>query len=70
MQSVRSVRTTSSRVVTTASNFTDPLCALIEGPGAVDETPHATSPIRNAIGNISGQNLQNANLGTFEDQWS
>ncbi|MDP6674713.1 MAG: TonB-dependent receptor [Gammaproteobacteria bacterium] len=46
--------------------FSSPLCDLIEGPGAVDESPHSSSPYRNALGNISGQNLQNANLGTFE----
>jgi len=46
--------------------FSSPLCALIEGPAAVDESPHPTSPYRNVLGNISGQSLQNANLGTFE----
>ncbi len=46
--------------------FSSPLCDLIEGPAAVNESPHPTSPFRNVLGNISGQSLQNANLGSFE----
>lgn len=48
-----------------SSNFSHPLCELLEGPSAVGEAPHPTSPRRNAIGNIAGIILTNANLSTF-----
>jgi iron complex outermembrane receptor protein len=49
-----------------SANFSSPFCAFIEGAARVDESPHATSPFRNALGNISGTILTNQNLSTFE----
>jgi iron complex outermembrane receptor protein len=48
-----------------SAGFTHQLCSLLEGPSAVGEAPHPTSPYRNAIGNIAGIILTNANLSTF-----
>jgi iron complex outermembrane receptor protein len=47
-------------------NFSSPLCALIEGPARVGEVPHATSPIRNVLGDIAGVILTKQNLSIFE----
>jgi iron complex outermembrane receptor protein len=47
-------------------NFSSPFCAMIEGPARVGESPHSSSPIRNALGNIAGTILTNQNLSTFE----
>lgn len=49
-----------------SANFSSPFCAFIEGAARVDETPHITSPFRNALGNIAGTILTNQNLSTFE----
>jgi iron complex outermembrane receptor protein len=49
-----------------SQNFSSSLCNLIEGPGVVDEAPHPVSPYRNALQNISGIILTNANLSTFD----
>jgi iron complex outermembrane receptor protein len=48
-------------------NFTSPLCALLEGPTLVGETPSLQAPARrNVLNQLSGINLRNENLAAFE----
>jgi len=50
-----------------SKNFSSPLCALLTGPASVDESPSATAPDRrNAQNVVTGVQLTNANLSTFE----
>ncbi len=47
--------------------FSDPLCALIAGPTAVNEGPSAVAPDRrNALNQVTGVLLTNQNLSSFE----
>ncbi len=52
-----------------SANFSDPLCDFIVGPAfpGVDETPSTTAPTRrNAVNQISGILLTQANLANFQ----
>lgn len=49
-----------------SANFSDPLCALVKGPGATGDSPHPTSPYRTTLGAVAGISLANENLSIFE----
>lgn len=49
-----------------SSGFSSPLCSLMIGPAAVGESPSPNSQFRNDGSDISGIDLANQNLSTFE----